>query len=175
MNGLALEIISLTVALLALILGIISIIQSNKVRRFRQLFREEEQPDNLEEIISSIAEMLKKLRSDHANLATIVERQGTTLQTAFQFSSVIRFDSGSSDGGNLSFAVALLDGNQNGFIITSLHGREHNRIYCKPIKQGVSTSQLSEEEQEALIEALTKSQTEKTKTEQQVKHKKNDN
>ncbi|HMR55643.1 MAG TPA: DUF4446 family protein [Candidatus Doudnabacteria bacterium] len=175
MNGLNLEIISLALALLALILGVISITQSNKVRRFRQLFHEDEQPDNLEEIISSISEMLKKLKSDHADLTTIVESQGTTLQTAFQFSSVIRFDSGGSDGGNLSFAVALLDGHQTGLIITSLHGREHNRIYCKPIKEGVSTSQLSEEEQEALIEALTKTGTDKTKPEKQIKQKENNN
>ncbi len=175
MYGLNIEIISLVLALLALILGVISIVQSNKVRRFRQLFSEDEQPDNLEEIISSISEMLKKLKSDHADLAKIVESQGTTLQTAFQFSSVIRFDSGGSDGGNLSFAVALLDGHQTGLIITSLHGREHNRIYCKPIKEGVSTSQLSEEEQEALIEALTKSGTDKSKTEKKDRKKENNN
>ena len=169
MNGSGLEITSFGFVLLALILGVIAIVQSNKVRKFRQLFTRDQQPDNLEEVISSISVMLKKLKADHSNLAELVNNQGSTLQTAFQFSSVIRFDSGGSDGGNLSFSLAMLDGHQTGFIITSLHGREHNRIYCKPIKEGMSTAQLSEEEQEAIIQALTK--TNSTKTEKPIKKK----
>lgn len=156
MNGLNLEIISLALSVIALALGIIAVIQSRGLKRFRQMFEPDQQPENLEEIISSITEMLKRLKNDHSELEKLVNEQGGILQTAFQYSSTVRFDSGGSDGGNLSFAVALMDGQQTGFIITSLHGREHNRIYCKAVINGASPTQLSEEEQEALIQALTK-------------------
>ncbi|HMQ01968.1 MAG TPA: DUF4446 family protein [Candidatus Doudnabacteria bacterium] len=150
-----LEIISLVIAVLAFAGSIVALVFSNKLRQLRQLLGPEQQPDNLEEVLTSLTEKLKSLKTDHNQLVELVGKQGATLETAFQYSAVVRFDSGGSDGGNLSFALALLDGQQNGFIITSLHGREHNRIYCKPILNGASQVQLSEEEQEALITALT--------------------
>lgn len=164
MNNLNLELISLVVSLLALIVAVVALIFSGQLRKLRQMFGTAEQPDNLEEVLTSMADSLKKLRSDHSELSGLVNQQGQTLTTAFQYSSVMRFDSGSSDGGNLSFTIALLDGQQTGFIITSLHGRDHNRIYCKTIESGASQTQLSEEEQTVLIDALTqstKNQTEK--------------
>ena len=60
--------------------------------------------------------------------------------------------------------MALLNGQQTGMIITSLHGRENNRIYCKAIKEGQSVQPLNEEEQQALIEALTGTQKPKPKS-----------
>lgn len=163
MNSQNLEIVSLVVGVIALGVSIVALVFSLKLKRWRKMFDPEHQPDNLEEVITSITDKLKKLNSDHTALAETVSQIETTLQTAFQYSSVIRFDSGSSDGGNLSFAAALLDGHQTGMIITSLHGREHNRIYCKAIKQGESLQPLNDEEQEALIQALTGKPKAKTK------------
>jgi hypothetical protein len=137
------------------------------------MFSPESQPDNLEEVITSITDKLQHLHTSHSSLEKIVEQNGQTLETAFRYSSVVRFNSGSNDGGNLSFALALLDGQQTGLIMTSLHGREHNRIYCKAVKEGQPVQPLNDEEQQALIEALTgkikpqqtKPQTKKAKVE----------
>ncbi len=156
MNSLNFSIAASVLALLALTASIVAVILTGKLRKLRKIFDAEHQPDNLEEVISSITDALKKIKTDHNQLAGRVDNQGQILETAFQYSNVVRFDSGGSDGGNLSFAMALLDGKQCGLIITSLHGREHNRIYCKAIIDGSSPNQLSEEEQEALIGALTR-------------------
>lgn len=169
MNQLNLELIALIVGALALVTSITALVFSGKLKRLRQMFDQEHQPDNLEEIITSITDALKKIKSDHNQLAEVVAKNGATLETAFQYSSVVRFDSGGSDGGNLSFALALLDSRQTGFIVTSLHGREHNRIYCKAIIEGASQAQLSEEEQEALIQALTRGSEDKIKKEKAKK------
>lgn len=142
----------------ALVVATISLIIAIKSSRFRKIFNSENQPDNLEEVIESITSSLKKLNNEQSNLQSQVQNIEEVLTTTFRHSAVIRFDSGGSDGGNLSFSLALLDSQQNGFIITSLHGREHNRIYCKPISAGTSPAQLSSEEQEALISALTNPQ-----------------
>ena len=50
----------------------------------------------------------------------------------------------------MSFAIALLDRNDNGVIFNGLYGSESSNIYAKPIKNGISKYQLSEEEKEAL-------------------------
>jgi len=56
-------------------------------------------------------------------------------------------------GGDQSFSLAMLDGENNGFIVTSLSGRSGNRIFAKPINNGKSSYQLSEEEGQALEKA----------------------
>ncbi len=148
-------IIAVVLSGLALTASIAAIFMSSKLRKWRAMFSPESQPDNLEEVITSITDKLHKLNSSHVNLEKIVEQNGQTLETAFRYSSVVRFNSGSNDGGNLSFALALLDGQQTGLIMTSMHGRDHNRIYCKAVKGGQPVQPLNDEEQQALIEALT--------------------
>ncbi len=155
MSSQNLSFITLGFSIISLILGVTAIIMSSKIRKWRSLFQPDAQPDNLEEVLTSITDKLQKLNANQSSLEKTVEQNGQILETAFRYSSVVRFNSGSNDGGNLSFALALLDGNQTGLIVTSMHGREHNRIYCKAITNGQPVQPLNEEEQQALIEALT--------------------
>jgi hypothetical protein len=53
----------------------------------------------------------------------------------------------------LSFSLAVLDAQSNGWVVTGLYGRESYRVYAKPIKKGVSTYPLSEEEKRAIEKA----------------------
>ena len=57
-------------------------------------------------------------------------------------------------GGKLSFAITLLDGNNNGFILNSVHSREGCYNYVKEIVKGESYIELSEEETESLERAI---------------------
>ena len=63
---------------------------------------------------------------------------------------MVRFNPFSEIGGDQSFSVALLDGNDDGLVITSFYTREGNRVYGKPIKQSVSQYALSKEEIKAI-------------------------
>ncbi len=148
-------IFALIISGLSIIVSIVALLMSLKLKKWRAMFNPESQPDNLEEVLISITDKLKIFNNNQNHLEKIVTENGQILQTAFRYSSVVRFNSGSNDGGNLSFALALLDGHQTGLIMTSLHGREHNRIYCKAITNGQPEQPLNDEEQEALIEALT--------------------
>jgi hypothetical protein len=49
--------------------------------------------------------------------------------------------------------LALLDANNNGIVVSSLHSRANTRVYSKEIKNGQSVSKLTEEEKQALQEA----------------------
>ena len=61
-----------------------------------------------------------------------------------------RFNPFSEIGGDQSFAFALLDGKNNGFVVTSFYTKEGNRVYGKPIKNGKSQYALSQEELKAV-------------------------
>ncbi|HYM84386.1 MAG TPA: DUF4446 family protein, partial [Candidatus Dormibacteraeota bacterium] len=57
-------------------------------------------------------------------------------------------------GGNQSFALALLDANLDGFVISSLHARNATRVYAKALARGQASTQLSAEEAEAVRLAM---------------------
>ena len=68
----------------------------------------------------------------------------------------MRFNPFEDTGGNQSFALALLDGRGDGFVVSSLHARAGTRVYAKAIAAGSSEAALSDEEAEALKQALAK-------------------
>ena len=51
---------------------------------------------------------------------------------------------------DLSFALALLDNENNGVIINSIYGIDYSNVYCKLIIKGKCKDRLSKEENEAL-------------------------
>ena len=55
-------------------------------------------------------------------------------------------------GGKLSVAIAMLDGNNSGWIINAMHSREGCYTYVKEILKGESFVELAEEEAEAYID-----------------------
>jgi hypothetical protein len=69
---------------------------------------------------------------------------------------LVRFNPFEDTGGNQSFALAMLDGRGDGFVVSSLHARAGTRVYAKAINAGASEAALSEEESEALKQALAK-------------------
>jgi Protein of unknown function (DUF4446) len=81
-----------------------------------------------------------------------LEEQG---RLAFQRVGLVRFNPFEDTGGNQSFALALLDANLDGFVISSLHARSGTRVYAKALAGGRSATQLSSEESEALRLAMS--------------------
>lgn len=69
---------------------------------------------------------------------------------------IVRFNPFAETGGDQSFVLCLLDGQDTGFVLLSLHGREGTRTYIKPVRQGKSRYQLSKEELQAIEEAREK-------------------
>lgn len=69
---------------------------------------------------------------------------------------LVRFNPFRELGGDHSFSLAVLDKDDSGVIITSLHTRDRTRVYMKEVKNGKSASDLSEEERKALSSAQRK-------------------
>ena len=67
---------------------------------------------------------------------------------------LVKYDAFRQMGGQLSFCLCLLDDNNNGFIINSVHSTEGCYSYTKEIKAGESILDLGAEEAEALTIAL---------------------
>ncbi|MGH2461346.1 MAG: DUF4446 family protein [Chloroflexota bacterium] len=78
---------------------------------------------------------------------------------AIQRIGVVRFNPFADTGSDQSFAVALLDLNGTGIVFSSLFSRTSTRIFAKPVVDGKSTHALTEEEQEAIEQAMTSTHT----------------
>lgn len=84
---------------------------------------------------------------DLGNRTARLEVQG---QSALQRVGIVRYNPFEETGGNQSFALALLDADDHGIIISSLHARSGTRVYAKAVTAGRPAGALSDEEGEAL-------------------------
>lgn len=99
------------------------------------------------EELDEVAQLSLKNRQD---IKKVKEDMVDNLQKV----GILRYDAFNEMGGNLSFALTLLDGNNSGYIINSMHSREGCYNYIKEIIKGESYIELSEEEAESLERAI---------------------
>ncbi|HUC20480.1 MAG TPA: DUF4446 family protein [Candidatus Polarisedimenticolaceae bacterium] len=110
--------------------------------------------DSLEE---TLAAHLKRVEAAHVHLRQLDEaykRLAASGSLASQKISIVRFNPFGDTGGDQSFVLAVLDAHNSGYVITSIHGREGTRMYVKPIDYGKSKYPLSQEEKQALAQAI---------------------
>ena len=67
---------------------------------------------------------------------------------------IVRYSAYRDTGSDLSFAVALLDNNNDGIVFNGIYSRELSNIYAKPVEKGKSTYKLIDEEIEAINRAI---------------------
>ena len=75
-------------------------------------------------------------------------------ESTFQKIGIVKYDAFNQMGGKLSFCLVLLDGNNNGFILNSVHSVEGCYSYTKEVKNGICDISLGEEEKQALDMAI---------------------
>jgi len=113
-------------------------------------FKKKKEPENLGEVLKKQDDLEKKL----AEISNKMGKLEKTVELSIRKVGIVRYNPFSGVGSNQSFSVALLDGNNNGIIVTSLYTREGNRVYGKPVENGKSNYQLSGEEKEAISKAI---------------------
>ena len=74
----------------------------------------------------------------------------SNMKFTFQKIGLVKYDALNEMGGKLSFALALLNETNDGFVMNAMHTREGCYTYIKEIIDGNSVIVLAEEEREAL-------------------------
>jgi hypothetical protein len=96
-----------------------------------------------------------ELKEENYNIKEKLDKVIDNLLIAYQKIGIVKYDAFKEMGGKLSFAVAILNDNNDGFIINSMHSsREGCYTYIKEIIKGESFVVLAEEEKLALEEAM---------------------
>lgn len=110
--------------------------------------------DNLADILDNILAKLKKNRTDIEGLDNQLQMLSKDSIDYVQKIGILRFNPFADTGGDQSFILSILDGRDNGIVLTSLHNRGATRWYAKNVRNGKGVDhQLSEEEQKAIRQA----------------------
>ncbi len=110
--------------------------------------------DTLRQILEGQAGQIQRLEKAVRALHGTDKRQEALIRSTVRHVGLLRYDAFEDVGGRLSFSCALLDDHGDGVVLTSINGRQETRVYAKPVTQGVSSYNLSTEEQEAIRQAL---------------------
>jgi len=100
------------------------------------------------------AAAIRDLRGTARQLGETDARLREHLATTVQRVGLLRYDAFEDMGGRLSFSLALLDEGGDGVVVTAINGRQDTRVYAKPVTAGGSAHNLSEEEAEAIRQAM---------------------
>ena len=124
-------------------------------RRYRKLVRGTNNK-NLEEIIDGYMDKVDYAVNTSEEIKEMLVHYDKELKKCTQKVSILRYKAFDDVGSDLSFSIAMLDGDNNGIIITSIYGRHDSTTYAKPVDKGISRYDLSEEEERVLKEAMSK-------------------
>jgi hypothetical protein len=143
----------LTVAVVVLLLLVLWLIRQLSQLRKRVAGLTRGEDGDLGDILGVHLDRVYELGREVDRLGTRTGRLESGAVRAFQRVGLVRFNPFEDTGGNQSFALALLDAESNGWVLSSLHARTGTRVYAKAIRGGRSDGALSEEEAAAIKQA----------------------
>jgi hypothetical protein len=137
-----------------IVLFLLNRIQLNKARkRYNQMINGSS-PDNVEQLLIAMQNSINELTSQNSKQQGELEQIKNQMRKMKANVKVKRYNAFSENGGSdLSFSIAILDEDQDGVVLTGIHGREQTFIYAKPIDKGQSTYSLTPEEK-AIIDQI---------------------
>jgi hypothetical protein len=155
------EYIILGLTIFSLLLFIFILILSMKQRKLNKKYKKfmsGATGENLESQILARFSDIDGLKTDAKMIHSEIDKIQENLMITYQKIGVVKYDAFKEMGGKLSFVLALLDKNNSGFILNSVHSsREGCYTYLKEIIKGESFLELSGDERKALNQALNSS------------------
>ncbi len=98
--------------------------------------------------MDKLVEVTKNQNMEIARIKDILARTTNKI-------GIVKYDAFPDVGGKLSFALAMLDESNSGFVLNAIHSREGCYTYVKEIVKGESYIVLGQEEKDALRQAVS--------------------
>lgn len=149
-------------ALILILFLILLIMQIRLMGKFKKLYRTYDRfmrgkdMESMEETVLAQFERIEVLEKSNEEKDRQIESIFENLQHVYQKTGLVKYDAFREMSGKLSYALALLDKENNGVMINSMYSREGCYSYVKTIVGGKCSIEMSEEEQEALKIAVNK-------------------
>ena len=139
----------------AFILSSISAFLFYRIYSVIKMLKTSDDQRSINNVLTDLNNHLKESKTTLTDLKKIVESHQRSSLKHLQKSGFVRFNPFSNSGGDQSFALAILNGHNDGFVISSLHSRDQTRTFAKSVKAGLGQkSELSKEEKSAIEMAI---------------------
>lgn len=141
--------------LILLIAYIVNVVKYSKLnKRYVKFMKRLNTGENIEEMLKTYISKVDNVQEVNKEIVGYCERIEENITKCVQKVGIVRYSAFKDTGSDLSFALALLDSNNNGVVLNGIYSREMSNIYAKPVVDGKSTYTISEEEQEAINKAM---------------------
>lgn len=121
--------------------------------KYKKYISKLEEGENLDEDLENYLYKVQKIEEQFATMNGEIQEIKQDVSTCTKKVGIIRYNAFEDVGNNLSFAIALLDGKDNGVILNGVYARESSSIFLKEIENGNSSTVMSKEEIEAVNRA----------------------
>lgn len=142
--------------LVTCILLIIALCKLKKLHRRVDALTRGKDAESMEETILKFFDNIKELEDAKEEMHQDIKEIKENMKVTYQKAGLVKYDAFREMSGALSYSLALLDKENNGVLISSMYSREGCYSYAKEIVNGESKLNLSEEEAEALKQAVEK-------------------
>lgn len=143
----------INIILIVLVGVLIYVVVSHK-RKYINFMTKIGNGSNIDLMLREYIQEVKEIKNENNQIKEYCTKIDNELTFCIQKIGIIRYNAFDNVGGNLSFVLALLDKQNDGIVLNGIYGSKTSNIYSKPIKNGESIYKLSEEEKEALKQAI---------------------
>ncbi len=132
---------------------VILLVQLRLHRRLRRLALGRN--GSIEESVTILSRDMKEHKAFRAEVEKYLKLAEARMRGALSGIGVVRFNpfEGQGLGGNQSSAVAFIDEHGSGVVLSTLYSRDRVAVYTKPLAEGTSTYELTQEELSAIERA----------------------
>lgn len=153
-NGLEIFEDSGFVGIMLILLAVIVLVEAIMIivihKRYISFMKKLGNGNNVDELLKAYLDEVDLIKKDNMEIKNYYTKLDQDMASCIQKVGLVRYNAFKDVGSDLSFAIALLDGNDNGVVFNGIYGSESSNIYAKPIKAKKSSYQLSGEEEYAL-------------------------
>ncbi|MCE9585046.1 DUF4446 family protein [Candidatus Nomurabacteria bacterium] len=121
-------------------------------KRLKRFFIGKKAKD-LEDTINVLQDDIEKLKNAREQIEKELINVNAKLRKSIRGVETLRFNPFPDQGSNQSFAIGVLNEDGDGLVMSSLYSRDRMSVFAKPIKNGKSEYELTEEEKEVLNKA----------------------
>lgn len=138
------------IVIILFILYIVNIVQISKLKKRYNIFMSGTTAKSLEDTLLKRLDQVDDLIAANSSNEKSINNLFDNMKCTFQKIGLVKYDAFQEMGGKLSFSLAMLNEEDDGFVINAVHSREGCYTYIKEIVGGNSIIVLADEEQEAL-------------------------
>lgn len=152
------EIFLIAVAVINILVLVLYVCNQVKLRKinknYKTFMKKLGNGNNIDDMLREYIDRVEEVNEKNEEIIKYCNRLDKDISLCIRKVGMVRYSAFKDTGSDLSFALALLNDNNDGVLLNGIYSREMSNIYAKQVNEGKTNSKLTEEEKQALEIAL---------------------